>query len=159
LWNHRPTSIHELNQRVSELRFFYSFSQLDMSRTSHFWSWSRSRWEKKFHPGLGPGEKKILVPVPAGKSFRSQSRSLQKQILVPVPVKNILVTVPVQKNILVPVLFRKNFGAGPVPVPVKKRNLVPVPVPIPPGPGTLCPSLLSTLTIHISSLRDRKMFS
>jgi hypothetical protein len=41
------------------------------------------------------------------------SRSLQKQILVPVPVKNILVTVSVQKNILVPVPSETNFGPGP----------------------------------------------
>jgi hypothetical protein len=57
---------------------------------------SRSRRKKNLDP--------VSVPVPAGKSFRSWSRSLQKQILVPVPVKNILVTVPVQK---------KRFGPGP----------------------------------------------
>ncbi len=65
---------------------------IDMSGTSHFWSRSR----REIVLGLGPG------PV-------------QKQILVPVPVKNILVTVPVQKNILVLVLFRKYFGASPGP--------------------------------------------
>jgi hypothetical protein len=83
-----------------------------MSGTSHFGPGPREK--KKFRPG--PGEKKILVPVLAGKSFRSRSRSLQKQILVPVPVKNILVTVPVKKNILVP------------------------------GPGPLCPSLVGYLS-------------
>ncbi len=52
-------------------RFYYSYRdsytypwlKIDMSGTSHFWS--RSRWEKKFRPG--PGEKKILVPVPVKK--------------------------------------------------------------------------------------------
>jgi len=89
-----------------------------MSGTIHFWSRTRSRWEKRFRSGPGPVEKNILVPVPARKSFRSRSRSrsLHKQILVPVPVK---------KNILVPVL-------------VKKRNLVPF-------PGPFCSSLTSTL--------------
>ncbi len=58
---------------------------------------------KKFRPGPGSGEKKILVP--AGKSFRSRSRSLQTQIVVPFSVKDILVTVLIQK---------KHFGPGPV---------------------------------------------
>ncbi len=103
-------------------------------------------------------DQSFLVPVPAERSFRSRFRSLQKKILVSVPVKNILVTVPVQKKtfwsrscsekILMLVLVKKNFGLGPgaVPVPVKRRNLVPVPVkkrnlvPVP-VPGPLCSSL------------------
>jgi hypothetical protein len=57
----------------------------------------------------GPGtrherDQSFLVPTPVRKKISSRSRSLQKQILVPVPVKNILVTVPVQK---------KHFGPGP----------------------------------------------
>jgi hypothetical protein len=45
--------------------------------------------------GLSPRhERDQSFLVPAGKSFRSRSRSFQKQILVPVPVKNILVPVP-----------------------------------------------------------------
>ncbi len=98
-----------------------SILYVDLSETSHFWSRSRSRWEKRFRSG--PGEKKILVPVPTGKIFRSRSpqkqifrsrsRSPQKQILVPVTVKKIIL----------------------VPIPVKKRNLVT-------GPGPLCPSLI-----------------
>jgi hypothetical protein len=66
--------------------------QLDMSRTSHFWS--RSRREK------------VLVPVLvlAGKSFRSRSRSQSKIFWSRSRSK---------KHILVPVLFRKFFGAGP----------------------------------------------
>ncbi len=38
---------------------------IDMCGTSHFWS--RSRREKNFGPG--PGEKKILVPVPSETNF------------------------------------------------------------------------------------------
>jgi hypothetical protein len=43
-----------------------------------------------------PMRTKNLVPVPARKNFRSRSGSLQKQILIPVPVKKILV--PVKKK-------------------------------------------------------------
>ncbi len=59
-------------------------------------------------------DQSFLVPVK--KKFWSRSRSLQKQILVPVSVKNILVTVPVQKNILVPipVPIKNNLGPGPL---------------------------------------------
>jgi hypothetical protein len=60
------------------------------------------------------------------------SRSVQKQILVPVPVKNILVMVPVQKKHLGPGPVQKKFGAGPGqknvgPGPVQKKKF---------GPGT-----------------------
>jgi hypothetical protein len=94
LTNHYPSH--------NDLRAFaiwdYVFvSQLDMSGTSHFSS--RSRWKKILVP----------VPVPAGKSFRSRSWSLQKQILVPVLVKNILVTVSVQKIHFVPGPVQKKF--------------------------------------------------
>jgi hypothetical protein len=80
---------------------------VDMSGTSHFWS--RSRWEKRFRPSPDPGEKKFW------------SRPLQKQILVPVPVKNILVTVPVQK---------KTFWSRSRPGPGQKKKF---------GPGTTLP--------------------
>ncbi len=66
---------------------------------------------KKFRPG--PGGEKLLVPVPAGKSFRSRSRSLQKQILVPVPVKKNFGPDPGQK---------KKFGHGPSPDPGQKKK-------------------------------------
>ncbi len=66
------------NSRSSNVHPVFSMNKLDMNKTSHFWS--RIRWGKIL--GLGP---------------------IQKQILVPVLVKNILVTVPVQ---------RKYFGPG-----------------------------------------------
>ncbi len=111
-------------------------------------SWSRSRSRCR--------RKKILVPVPAGKSFRSWS--LQKQILVPVSVKNIFVTVPVQKKHFGPGPVQKKFWCWsqskkilvPVPIPVKKRNLVP-------GPGPLCSSLIRTVPnakLSIQLFRD-----
>ncbi len=50
-----------------------------MSGASHFWS--RSRWEKKFRPGPGPGEKKILVPVQEKKKFWSRPRSRREKVL------------------------------------------------------------------------------
>jgi hypothetical protein len=76
--------------------------------------WSRSRREKNFGPS--PGEKKILVPVavPAKKSLRSWSRSRQKQILGEASSqKYFCYGLGPKKNILVLVLFRKNFGPGP----------------------------------------------
>jgi hypothetical protein len=68
------------------MAIIFDMNRLDMSGNSHFWSRSWFRQEKSFGPG--PGE----------KSFRSRSWYLQKQILVPVPVKNIMVTVLIQKN-------------------------------------------------------------
>jgi hypothetical protein len=108
--------IHLLWEIFSHLQISGHVTLLDMSGTSHFWSRSRSRREKNFGPGPGPGEKKILVPVavPAKKSLMSWSRSRQKQILAEASSqKYFRYGLGPKKNILVLVLFRKNFGAGP----------------------------------------------
>ncbi len=65
-------------------------------------------------------DQSFLVPVRKKISSRSRRKkvlgfgpgSFRNKFWVRVPVKNILVTVSVQKNILVLVLFRKNFGSG-----------------------------------------------
>jgi hypothetical protein len=74
--------------------------RVDMSGISHFWSrsrrkkkfWSRSRREKVLGLGPGPFRNKFWCRSQS-KIFWWRSRS--------------------KKNILVPVLFRKNFGADP----------------------------------------------
>jgi hypothetical protein len=87
-----------------------------MSGTSHFGPGPSEK--KNFVPvparkifDPGSGEKKILVPVlvPTAKSFRSRSRSLQKQILLPAQSKIFWSRPRSKKNILVPVPVKKKI--------------------------------------------------
>jgi hypothetical protein len=101
--------LYGINIQMNTILHCYRRWWLDMSGTSHFWS--RSRWEKNFVP----------VPVPAKKKFWSRQEKVLGLGLGPFRHKLWCRSQSKifwsrswsKKNILVPVLFRKNFGAGP----------------------------------------------
>jgi hypothetical protein len=98
---------------------------------------------------------KDIVKVDMSRTSYFWFRSLQKQILVPVPVKLFWSRSRSKKNILVLVLFRKNFGAAPSQKQFRSRSRSRPKQKFGPGLGTALPiSKLKGRSGHFDHMID-----